>query len=59
MARTKTSKDKRIRPKLRLTNEQIKARRQKLVELTNAIHAARDSSHQEAVSKTISEKHSR
>jgi hypothetical protein len=55
MARTKTSKDKRIRPKL--TNEQIKARRQKFVDLTNAIRAAQDS-HQEAV-KTISEKHRR
>ena len=55
MARTKTSKHKRLRPKL--TSEQIKTRRQKFVDLTNAIRDARDS-HQEAV-KNISQKHRR
>jgi hypothetical protein len=55
MARTKTSKPKRIQPKL--TSDQTEARHQKFVDLTNAICEARDS-HQEAV-KSISEKHRR
>jgi len=55
MARMKTPKDKRIRPKL--TSEQKKTRRQNLLDLTNAIREAQDS-HQTAV-KSISEKHKR
>ena len=55
MARIKNPKDKRIRPKL--TSAQIKTRRQKFVDLTNAIRNARDS-HQDTV-KNISEKHRR
>ena len=51
----KPSKEKHIRPKL--TTEQIKRRREKFVDLTNAISDARDS-HQKAV-KNISEKHRR
>ena len=65
MAPTKSSKDKRIREKHtwekriqpKLTAAQKLARRQKFVDLTKAIHDARES-YQKSV-KTISEKHRR
>lgn len=55
MAPTKSSKDKRIRPKL--TTAQKNTRRQKFTDLTNAVRDARES-YQKSV-KTISEKHRR